>query len=167
MLVLTNLFILVYIAYAWSWHLPKDSIAKRVVDKASPVILWLGLWHSWKMFAPRPCLANRRLILELIYANRRKTIVQDMDLGELSRWSAFLNCRERKYQVNLAGTDHTSHWDALCRYAAKHYSNSKSPVVRVNLILARQRIPEPGVFEPNPILQTVLWKCKLLEARGQ
>lgn len=167
MLVLTNVFIVLYIAYAWSWHLPKETFAKRVVDKASPVILWLGLWHSWKMFAPRPCLANRRLILELVHANHRKTIVEDVNLGELSRWSAFLNCRERKYQINLAGSDHKSHWDALCRYAAKHYSTRKSPVVQVNLVLARQPIPKPGVFEPNPISQTVLWECTLPESRRQ
>jgi hypothetical protein len=166
MLVLTNLFIIVYIAYAWSWHSPKDSLAKRLVDMASPVILWLGLWHSWKMFAPRPCLVNRRLILELIHANRRKTVVEDVNLEKLSRWSAFLDCRERKYQINLAGTDHKAHWDALCRYAAKHYSDGKSRVVSVNLILARQRIPEPGVFEPNPFSKTVLWKCKVVENQG-
>ena len=160
MIVLSNLFILVYLAYAWSWHLPKDSNAKRLVNLVSPVVLWLGLWHSWKMFAPSPDMNNRRLVLELIHANRRKVIVEEVKLSELSRWKAFLNCRERKYQHNLAGNEFQSHWEALCRYAAKNYSSLDSPVVRVNLFVARQRIPAPGIFEQNSFVQTPLLKWK-------
>ncbi len=164
MIFLTNTFIIVYLVYPWSWHLPKDTNSKRLVDLASPIILWSGLWHSWKMFAPRPCLVNRRLIIELVHANRRKVVIEDMNLADLSRWAAFLNCRERKYQVHLAGADFKFHWDPLCRYAAKHYSNLKSPVVRVKLILARQRIANPGENEQNEFSKTVLWKCDIAES---
>ncbi len=164
MLILTNLFIILYLVIAWTWHLPKDSHAKRLVDKASPVVMWLGLWHSWKMFAPQPSLVNRRLIIELVHANRKKVVIADTNLESLSRWSSFLNCRERKYHSNLAGPDYKSHQDALCRYAASHFSNSNSPVVRVNLFLAKQRIANPCVFEEKAFTRTLLHKCILVES---
>ena len=160
--ILSNIFILVYVVYAWSWHSPKDSFSKRMVDKASPFIMWLGLWHSWKMFAPRPTLVNHRLIIELVHANRRKTIVEETSFVGLSRWSAFLNSRERKYENNLAGSDFKFHWDALCRYAATHYrSKINSRVVRVNLLLATQRIGKLGDDTPKPFVSTRLWQCDL------
>jgi len=116
------------------------------------------------MFAPRPDSENRRLIIELVHANRCKVILQEVNLAELSRWNAFLNCRERKYQNNLAGVDFKSHWESLCRFAAKNYSTLDSPVVRVNLLVARQRIPAPGNYELNPFVETRLLKWKVDES---
>ena len=159
-MIVIDVFIALYLLFAWSWNLPPESSLKRFVNGATPCIQWLGIWHAWNMFAPSPDLENRRFRLRLHHTNNEVSYVQSLDLSMQRRWQAFLHVRERKYEFNLASSEFRFHRESLCIYAAKNAVNANSQVLRVEMILESRRIPKPFSSEDSPVKETILWTQK-------
>jgi hypothetical protein len=49
----------------WCTDLPPDSVARRLAGPILRPARWLGLGHTWKLFAPRPARGSTRLVLEV------------------------------------------------------------------------------------------------------
>lgn len=160
-MIVIDVFIALYLLFAWSWNLPPDSSLKRFINGATPCIQWLGIWHAWNMFAPSPDLENRRIRLRLHHANNEVSYVESLDLSKQRRWQAFLQVRERKYEFNLASSEFRLHRESLCIYAAKNSVNSSSQVIQVEMILESRAIAKPFSLEDSPVKETVLWTQKL------
>jgi hypothetical protein len=155
-----NGFIVAYLFLAWNWNLPDDSPCHRMIKRASRTIRWLGLWHSWSMFSPRPDMHNRRIRLKLLRENDDTAILDTIDLSKMSRFQAFQQVRERKYDSNIASSDFKSHREALCIHAANQFSTASSRVVQVELILIKQAVPKAFLTEMPPPTEQVLWTWK-------
>lgn len=135
-----------------------------MVEPVAKGVRWLGLWHSWSMFAPRPILVNRRITVEYVLANGLTLDHQLMQIHQQPKWLAFLNNHERKFQTNLAGNDHKSHRAALCDYAIRQLDPAHGKIVRVNLWLDKQFIAGPEslyadskVATERPWVRSRLW----------
>ncbi len=53
----------------WCTDLPKDSVARRLAAPVLRPARWLGLGHTWRLFAPRPARGSTRLVLEVVRAD--------------------------------------------------------------------------------------------------
>ncbi len=62
-------FIIVFLLWLWYFNLRADSPLRRLVRYFQELFLYLGLWHSWAMFAPEPLHVNRRLKAVIHYAD--------------------------------------------------------------------------------------------------
>ena len=113
-----NAFIVAYLLVAWGWNLPPDMPLQRLVNKVRGVVLYLGLWHSWNMFAPEPLYVNRRLSAVLYLANGETRVWEALDLGRMPWWRAFFEVRDRKYQDNLLSGELAYLKPALCEWLA-------------------------------------------------
>ena len=82
MSLLVNSFIAIYLIISWSWSLPTSSPARKLLAPLRPVILYLGLWHNWKMFAPDPVASNRRLQALLDFGEGSVDVLDDFAAGE-------------------------------------------------------------------------------------
>jgi len=49
-----SLFCICMIFFLWGWNLPDGRFSRHLLKKITKPVIWLGLNHSWSMFAPRP-----------------------------------------------------------------------------------------------------------------
>ncbi|MEY3175841.1 MAG: hypothetical protein RLZZ436_3755 [Planctomycetota bacterium] len=159
MAVLTDLFILSLLLFLWCWDYPVDHPPRRLVHWLSLPFLYLGLWHSWAMFAPQPIHVNRRL---------RAVIRHDDGSSEL--WtpigphrSALFNllyARSFKYECSLLSTAGPAPLRALAEFLAKRAAEDapERRVVRVELVRESCRVNPPedaeihGPVQVTPLL---------------
>ena len=158
MIVLVNCFIVTYLIYAWCFDQPKNATSRKLALFIDPIARWMGLWHSWRMFAPNPIFVNRKVAVELTHPDGSVKIFDEPDISTMGKWSAFLNSRERKYQSSLTGNSYKSHRPAICKYVLNQAIEAGEPVSIVRLVVFKQLIPAPGVYEENEIKRVVLWK---------
>jgi len=148
MSVLTDVFILVLLLFLWCWDYPVDHPPRRLIHWLSQPLIYLGLWHSWAMFAPQP-----------IHVNRRLRAVIRWDDGTCDLWtplgprrSAFFNllyARSFKYECSLLSTAGTAPLQALAEFLAAQAADDAAGrrVVRVELIRESSRVNPPGASE--------------------
>lgn len=150
MIYLVNTFIICYLFVAWSWNLPSGSFRRRVAQKLGPIVRWLGLWHSWSMFAPEPILVDRKMAVELTYDDQSVDAYDLPYIGDYSRWRSFLSIRDRKYQAVLAKKGADVQRPAICRYFSDHYADPHRKLLKSQLVVHKRRIPTPtAVNEPK------------------
>ena len=152
MAVLTDLFILALLLFFWCWDYPVDHPPRRLIHWLSLPFLYLGLWHSWAMFAPQPIHVNRRL---------RAVIRWDDGASELwtplgPRRSALFNllyARSFKYECSLLSNAGPGPLRALAEFLADRAAEGSAgrQVVRVELV--RESCPvnapdAPDVYGP-------------------
>ena len=56
----SDVFIVAWLFIAMFWSQTPGRFPRRLVQPLSPLVRWLGLWHSWGMFAPSPMASDRR-----------------------------------------------------------------------------------------------------------
>ena len=119
----SDVFIAVFLWIAWSWSLPDDAPAKRLVNQLSRWISWIGLWHSWRMFAPNPTRSTRRLLVQVEYADGSRYEWRPPGTLPEGAWFAFLHSRFRKFTDNVsAGKVKGLRW-SIADYAVRRFSN--------------------------------------------
>lgn len=160
MIYFINTFIVCYLFIAWSWSLPKNSARRRVAQKLGPIVRWLGLWHSWSMFAPEPILVERKLAVELAYKDQSVDVYDLPDIADDPAATAFLNIRDRKYQSVLCKKNEAVQRPALCRYFADHYTDPNRSLLKCQLVVHRRWIRDPTAAESsdqNDFERILLW----------
>ena len=160
-MILINIFIIVYLFVAVSWSCPPGTMFFRLSRPVSKPIRWIGLWHSWAMFAPEPILTERRLSIELTYSDGSVDSFDLFRAHEANLFDAFINTRERKYQSELAKQNEKVHRPAICRYYEKHYAREEEKPVKSELVVLKRWIRDPDVSEENEIERIVAWRIHL------
>ncbi|MFM7058093.1 MAG: hypothetical protein ACKO2P_14335 [Planctomycetota bacterium] len=146
--VLTDLFILVLLLFLWCWDYPVDHPPRRLIHWLSLPFLYLGLWHSWAMFAPQP-----------IHVNRRLRAVIRWDDGTFELWSPLgprrsalfnlLYARSFKYECSLLSTAGTGPLQSLAEFLVTQAAEDSAGrrVVRVELVRESSRVLAPTASE--------------------
>jgi hypothetical protein len=67
--VLASAVVVLGVIVIWCTDLPRDSVARRLAAPVLRPARWLGLGHTWKLFAPRPARGHTRLVLEVVRAD--------------------------------------------------------------------------------------------------
>lgn len=145
--VLINAFICAFLYVAWAWTLPQASLLRRFLRPFSRYVAWLGLWHSWNMFAPNPLSATRYLRARIKLANGDCVIWAAPHAGEAGHVRAFLMMRHRKFQLSLQGRYYLPLRAALADYLLRKYNFEENPPVEIRLLSYQQIIPPPGETE--------------------
>jgi hypothetical protein len=118
----SDVFIVAFLWIAWSWSLPEDAPAKWLVNRVSRFVTWIGLWHSWRMFAPNPTRTTRRLLVQVEYADGSKYEWRPPGTLPESAWPAFLHSRFRKFTDNVsAGKVKGLRW-SIADYAVRRFA---------------------------------------------
>jgi hypothetical protein len=138
-----DLFLAAYLLVAWAWNLPDGYLLKRAIAPLRSVILYLGLWHGWNMFAPEPLMVNRRWEAWLSFDDGGQAIWRPPHCGELGWFAAFLEVRDRKFLDNLAQESMRFLRPAFCEFLARAFSRRERQVVRVELVLHQQLVAPP------------------------
>ena len=134
-----NIFIAIYLVQAWAWDLPRESNARRVIKFLRKGIIWLGIWHSWRMFAPRPILMDSQAHIEVVSTSGQVERVEN-DLLTAGPVISFLNMRELKFHENLRKKDFKVQCRLMCIYILRHHNSSTENIIEANLIQVRQNI---------------------------
>ena len=168
MLILVNVFICIFLVFAWSWNDPAEAILKRLVRLFRRQVSWLGLRHDWSMFAPEPVHVDRRLQAEIRLENGEVIVWEAVRLDKLTRWQAFLKARDRKYQTNILLNRLKRLRPALAEYLARTYGERGHAVQEVRLVRVQRPIPDPrdGDPVPQPFGTTVLYTYKAAGGDG-
>jgi hypothetical protein len=118
----SDLFIVAFVWIAWSWSLPEDAPAKWLVNQVAKFVSWIGLWHSWRMFAPNPTRSTRRLVVLVEYADGSKYEWRPPGTLPEGPWPAFLHSRFRKFTDNVsAGKVKGLQW-STADYAVRRFA---------------------------------------------
>jgi hypothetical protein len=99
----SDVFIVAYLLLAWGWNLPSDLPSKILISPASKVIVWLGLWHGWSMFAPIPLKTSRRVAVQVKYADGSHYEWRPPGSVPVGPFQSFLHALYRKYTDNVCG----------------------------------------------------------------
>ncbi|MEL7498761.1 MAG: hypothetical protein AAFN77_14225 [Planctomycetota bacterium] len=157
MQILINCFIVCFLFLVIAWNSPAGSILKRMIQPFSPFILWAGLWQSWSMFAPEPILVNRRLYIELTFADGSVKQEELYRIHEADVITAFLNVRDRRYQFELANKNESIHRPAICRYFSDRYDEAELKLKKCQLIMLKRYIRKFNTEKENEVERFVLW----------
>ena len=131
--VLVNFFIVLYLSFAWCWVQPKTSPFSWLIYPFRKYLRWLGLAHSWNMFAPTPTRSNRYMQAELTFASGTVRVWKAPRLSEFNRFDAFLSERHKKFQLSVLKSTSGFVRPALCEYLIRAYDSPTDPPVEVKL----------------------------------
>jgi hypothetical protein len=121
---LSDVFILAFLLLIWCWNLPEDLPGRILIRPFSKIVVWLGLWHGWSMFAPIPLRVSRRVAIQVEYADGTKLEWRPPGSIPVGYWRSFLHALHRKFTDQVcAGKIKNIRWCmadvALRRLAAK------------------------------------------------
>jgi hypothetical protein len=139
-----NLAIVFYLFFAWSWDLSADCIARKLIAPFKRIILFSGLWHTWKLFAPQPISVNLKLHAVIHMAGGDSVLWSPMDEARGLGSRRFSIVRERKWQRNLLTGKNRSLKISLCQYLTSCYKGLGQQPTQIVLIKSCRRIPPPG-----------------------
>lgn len=156
---LTDCLIAVLLVWFWGWDLPRDRAERWLVGWVRWPFLWLGLWHSWSMFAPEP-----------LHVNRRLRAVMELADGSIEEWRPLeplrsnwlldlLWFRHFKYQFSVLSGSSRWLWPPLCEWLIRQVSARGEQVARIQLIREYQSVQSPDADSPlTPWQSSVMYE---------
>lgn len=144
--------IAVILLFIWCWDYPADHPAKKFIRRFSFPFVYIGLWHSWAMFAPEPIRVNRRLRAVMRFADGTETTWGTLAPDGSHKLINALLARSFKFEHSVLGAKaghlHAPLCSFLCRQAV---ADGYTPVL---LELWRdfklvQPYGEPEVYGPG------------------
>lgn len=164
---MTDLLIIGLLIWFWCWDLPRDLPARKALDRVHRPFVWLGLWHSWAMFAPEP-----------LHVNRRLKAVLTCDDGSLDEWRPIeprrsnwlldlLWFRHFKFQFSVLSGSNRCLWQPLCDWLIRQAAADGHRIVRVQLVREYQIVQPPGSeFPLTGWRSVVIHECPPTTPRG-
>lgn len=140
--ILINLFIILYLFVAWCWDLPETSLEYRLVNKFRRVILWLGLYHCWKMFGPDPARADRHLQASVLLKDGSTANWTEPLLAKMGLFKALLYGRHRKWKFNLLSESNKHLMNSYANYLSERDFGGQ--VRSMTFFDTRLFVPPPG-----------------------
>lgn len=138
----TNAFILIMLFFmvCWDWQ-ATNPIKKYWMPKLQPVFLWLGLTHTWNMFAPDPPLYNVWPKIKIYLKNGEFIIWEPTPYSELNAFEKIQYKKFHKfyYEVARSKTSFYSKIDFINYLLHKHQLKDKC--VKLEIYRVSRAIP--------------------------
>lgn len=132
--VYTNIFIVASILYLILW----DTNSKRIIPILRPIIIYLGLWHSWCMFS-NPSRVTDRIYAEILHDDGTTKRIEIYDAASLSfMGDSAKNIRIVKIAENIVQED-SLFKEYFTDYLYRKYK--KNNIQEISLYLDRTLMP--------------------------
>jgi hypothetical protein len=149
--ILINLFIVIFLVFAWCWNLPHTYLAWRAVQPLNKLIRNLGLDHNWSMFAPNPLHLNFAIEAEIHHFGGEIEAWQGDRLDRLAFRERIFSIRDRKWNEYLCMSQFNSVMLGHCRYLANLHRRADGTLPEwVILFRCSQKINLSWAPFPNP-----------------
>lgn len=153
---LINGFIVQMLFILWSWDLPEHSRLKQLVERWRRPIQWLGLAHTWSMFAPDPAQDNYRLLFKLCWSDGSAVVIEPEYLRAPHAQRGPVQYRWLKLKRSLLRAENALLRASVCHYVAAEYlaqpaADAPAQLIEVQLIRVRQALAPftaPDAGEP-------------------
>jgi hypothetical protein len=144
MTILINLFIVCYIIFAWGWSYPGKMPAKKLLMPLSYAVNFIGLSHSWRLFAPNPIHATLLLTGIITLDDTSVLIWKPVGAVIQNHWQGFLYARERKWQQFLLTGKANYIYLSLCEHLVSVCRHAGHSPVSVRLVKHECPVSLPG-----------------------
>lgn len=140
----TDLFCLLTLVFLRSWNLPPGRFSQRVASRFARTVHWLGLSHTWSMFAPKPISHNEVLRFRLVYADGTFEDVIPVFFPTMTGIPAMCDVRHLKVMHSLSVDGNEAFKDSFARYLLAHLVSPQEAqqVAQVEFLLVRQEEPQ-------------------------
>lgn len=149
-----NVFIAVHVTFLVVWGLPSSLFRTRLCEPITSYMIYLGLWHSWSMFAPTPLATHFDVRAQVAYQDGSTNEWIAPRMEELPLWERVPKERYRKWRERIRIDEYMSIWDDTARFVARRMNtNPTNPPVEVKLTRYWVDIPPPNKtndFQPMP-----------------
>lgn len=151
---LVNGLIIVHLFALFFWGAPDCRFTMLMVRPVAKYVLFTGLWHSWKMFAPSPYTLQYDVHARVTYKDGSQIDWVAPRMEELTIWKQMTKERFRKWRELMFTDSCQASYLPTARYVARRYHrNPRNPPVEVRLIRywAAIQPPIPGQdYQPIP-----------------
>jgi|GEM_PF-2125613 len=148
---MVDLFIIWFLLICIGYDLPRGHLLKELTKPFNRLVRYIGLTHSWQLFAPNPPTASTKLV-GLIF----------MQNGETIRWGgrfltrhSWLQCwlltRHRKFETNIAFTRNQDLLQGYCELLTRRYRAAGFEPARIELGRAQTKLFYPGTEPEEPV----------------
>jgi hypothetical protein len=144
----SDIIIWLLLIWIWCWDYPANKPLQKVATLISRPFLWLGLWHSWAMFAPEPIRVNRRLKATIHYCNGAVDEWRPIEPRRSNWFLDLLWFRHFKYQFSVLSGTNKVLWKPLCDWLFRHAERDGQQVEFVQLTREYQIVQPPAVDPP-------------------
>jgi hypothetical protein len=144
-----NVFITLSVAFLFFWGLPGTAMIKPLI----PAVNYLGLWHSWSMFAPTPLKIHFDVRAQVKYQDGTEAEWIAPRMQELSLWERANKERYRKWRERIRLDEYKTVSKETANFIARQmYKNPGNPPVVVKLTRYWVDLPPPvkGDYQPMP-----------------
>lgn len=168
MTIVTDCFILAVLLFLFCWDYPVDHPPRRLIHWPAQPFAWLGLWHSWAMFAPQPIHVNRRLRAAVTWADGSVDYWRPLSPDRSALFN-MLYARSFKYECSLLSTAGELPLLSLAEFlvATAGPDAQGRAVLRVDLWREASAVNPPGSAEPlGPQKLVPLYHYDAMRRRG-
>lgn len=154
-----NIFI-AFNVYAFAvWGLPEGPFRTRMIKPVADYMVYLGLWHSWAMFAPKAMDSNFDVRAQVKYQDGSTAEWIAPRMQELGLWERVPKERYRKWRERIRATKYSYIWDDTARWVARQMNTKpNNPPVEVKLTRYWAPVPEPNLRRDyQPLLKEVVY----------
>jgi hypothetical protein len=140
----TDVFCLLTLIFLRSWNLPPSRFSQRVVSRLARTVHWLGLSHTWSMFAPKPISHNEVLRFRLMHADGTFKEVIPTFFPTMEGIPAICDVRHLKVMHSLSVDGNSAFKDSFARYLLTYLvpPQEARQVTQVEFLLVRQEEPQ-------------------------
>jgi hypothetical protein len=154
-----NVFIAFHVLGLAIWALPDSPLRKKLARPFEKYVVYLGLWHSWGMFAPKPLDINFDVQATLKYRDGSTAVWIAPRVEQLSMWERVPKERYRKWRERIRSDDYSMIWDDTSRWIARQMNkNPQNPPVEVRLTRYWAPIPKVNLNQDHqPLERTIAY----------
>jgi hypothetical protein len=163
-LTLANACIVLLVLVFLGWNLPPEALLKRITNRLAVPIVWLGLAHNWRMFAPTPVSGTQVVFFELSLSDGGMIELPVLDI--LGRPGRAANNRQLRLQHTLVTPGPSAFKAILCRYVVAEYARRCSDaeaqplVAEVRVACLRQAAARIGSTRIPAAARTVVYRYR-------
>ena len=160
---MTDISLIFFLLLLFCWDLPPHHPATLLIRPLAPAIRFLGLWHSWAMFAPNPIAVNQRLYAILLFSDGRQQRWLPMQAASENWWNRLLYARSWKFEHALL-LESPALRESLCRFLARRVEQYASPLTQITLYREYQDIQPwsaADVYGPTRTETLLTWPRQL------
>ena len=154
-----NLFISLHLAALFFWGLPDGPFRNHMARPFEPYVVYMGLWHIWGMFAPKPLDINFDVRATVKYADGSTSEWIAPRVEEMPVWKRMSGERFRKWRERIRSEEYMMIWDDTAHWIARQMNkNPQNPPVEVKLTRWWSETPPPNLhvdYQPQP--KRVAW----------
>lgn len=137
---MTDLLILWLLLFLWCWDHPADHALRRLILLPARPLVYLGLWHSWAMFAPHPVNLNRRLVALVTFADGVREQWEPLSATAGRTWHRMLFVRSFKFEFSLFSPGGERLYRPVCEFLVDEALCAGRVVQSIELIRLTQPV---------------------------